>query len=34
MDAYGMPSKIRITFGTPAEDERATGALEEALKLR
>ena len=31
MDAYGMPSKIRITCGTAEQNERALAALAEAL---
>ena len=31
MDAYGMPDKIRITFGTEREDDRCIAALEAVL---
>ncbi len=31
MDAYGMPEMIRITFGTPEEDERCLAVLAEAV---
>lgn len=34
MDAYGFPEHVRITFGTPAEDERAISALEAVLAVR
>lgn len=32
MDVYGMPDKIRITFGTEEEDERCIAALEAVLR--
>lgn len=32
MDAYGMPGKIRVTFGTPAEDARCAAALAGVLR--
>ncbi len=31
MDAYGLPAHIRITVGTPEENEKALAALEQAL---
>ncbi len=31
MAAYGLPAWIRVTFGTPQEDERFFGALREVL---
>jgi histidinol-phosphate aminotransferase len=31
MNAYEMPSMIRITFGTPAEDERCLAALADVM---
>lgn len=32
MDAYGLPAHIRVTVGTPTENERLLQALEEVLK--
>jgi histidinol-phosphate aminotransferase len=32
MDGYGMPEMIRITFGTPEEDERCLAALREVVR--
>jgi histidinol-phosphate aminotransferase len=34
MDPYGMPSKIRITFGTRDEDERCLEALTQVTRSR
>ena len=34
MDPYGMPSKIRITFGTREEDDRCLAALAEIVRSR
>jgi len=34
MDAYGMPGKIRVTLGTPAEDQRCVAALAGILRAR
>jgi histidinol-phosphate aminotransferase len=34
MDAYGMPDKIRITFGTERENQRCIAALEAVLPGR